>query len=90
VRLAICPRNAPKWKGRIGQVYRVGYYDRNDGLDCIWLVNDAGEYQETLDHDYLFKYFDVIQTSDEKNMYGDKRPTIGPVVSAIKRHDVAG
>src|SRR5207245_6099180 len=27
-----------------GQLYRVGYYSRQDGLDCVWLVNSHGEY----------------------------------------------
>jgi hypothetical protein len=60
----------------------VGYYSRQDGLDCIWLVNESGEYQETVDHDYLFKYFDVIQVSDEKSLYGARKPQISPVIRA--------
>jgi len=38
-----------------------------------------------VDDDYLSKYFDVIQVSDEKNLYGVKRPQIGPVIAAGKR-----
>lgn len=85
MRLAACPNDSPRWKKSLGAMYRVGYYSRRDGLDCIWLVNEAGEYQETVDHDYLSKYFDVVQTSDEKNLYGAKRPQIGPVIAASKR-----
>lgn len=85
VRLALNPAGAPRWKHSLGTIYRVGYYSRRDGLDCIWLVNEAGEYQETVDHDYLSKYFDVIQTSEEKSLYGAKRPQIDPVIAARKR-----
>lgn len=84
VRLAACPDDTPRWKKSLGQVYRVGYYSRRDGMDCIWLVNESGEYQETVDHDYLSKYFDIIQVSDEKSLYGTKRPQIGPVKAASK------
>ncbi len=85
LRLAVSPNDAPRWKKSLGAIYRVGYYSRRDGLDCIWLVNEAGEYQETVDHDYLSKYFDIIQASDEKNLYGAKRPQIGAVIAASKR-----
>lgn len=89
VRLAACPSNSPHWKKSLGAIYRVGYYSRRDGLDCIWLVNEFGEYQETVDHDYLSKFFDVIQTSDEKSLHGAKRPPIGSVVAASKRRPVS-
>jgi hypothetical protein len=82
VRLAVCPIDSPRWKKSLGAIYRVGYDSRRDGLDCIWLVNEAGEYQETVDHDYLSKYFDIIQVSDERNLYGLRRPQIGPVKAA--------
>jgi len=86
VRLVAYPKDSSRWKKSLGGIYRVGYYSRQDGLDCIWLVNEAGEYQETVDHDYLSKYFDVIQTSDERSLYGEKRPQIGPVIAAGKKY----
>ena len=86
VRLVACPPDRHLWKKTLGAIFRVGYYSRRDGQDCIWLVNESGEYQETVDHDYLWKYFDIIQTSDEKNLYGTKRPQIGPVIAARKRN----
>lgn len=85
VRLVACPNGKNVWKKSLGAIFRVGYYSRRDGMDCIWLVNESGEYQETVDHDYLSKYFDVIQVSDEKNLYGVNRPQIGPVIAAGKR-----
>lgn len=86
VRLVTCPSGRHMWKKSLGAIYRVGYYSRRDGTDCVWLVNESGEYQETVDHDYLFKYFDIIQISDEKNLYGTNRPQIGPVIAASKRN----
>jgi hypothetical protein len=85
VRLVASPKPSPRWKKNVGAIFRVGYYSRKDGLDCVWLVNESGEYQETVDHDYLSKYFDVIQISDEKNLYGMRKPPIGPVKRAWKR-----
>jgi hypothetical protein len=85
VRLAACPNGRHPWGNKLGTIFRIGYYSRRDGLDCIWLVNDSGEYQETVDHDYLFKYFDIVQVSEEKSLYGAKKPQIGSVVAASKR-----
>ena len=85
VQLAGYPPASRSWKKNLGAIFRVGYYSRTDGPDCIWLVNEDGEYQETLDHDYLARYFDVIQTSDETSLYGAKRPRIGAIIPASKR-----
>jgi|ERR1700684_3820943 hypothetical protein len=82
VRLASHPRWPGSWRQMLGQVFRIGYYGQNDGLDCIWLVNDEGKYQETIDHDYLFKYFDIIELSDEKDVFGKRRPRLGPITRA--------
>jgi hypothetical protein len=85
VRLSSAARNTPSWKKEIGRVSRIGYYSKKDGLDCIWLVNDLGEYEETLDHDFLFKYFDIIMLSDEDDLYGINRAKIPPIRKAQKR-----
>jgi hypothetical protein len=50
-----------------------------DGLDCIWLVNDQGEYEQTLDHEFLYRYFDIIQFAKHTNWHGHKRPRIPPI-----------
>ena len=68
-----------KWKGNIGKRYRVGYYSQQDGLDCIWLVNDDGEYQETVDHEFLHKFFEIELLSRERSLYGKNRPRLGPI-----------
>jgi hypothetical protein len=49
-----------------------------DGLDCIWLVNDKGEYEQTIDHDFLKKYFEVESASRERSLYGRNRRPFGP------------
>jgi len=39
-------------------------------LDCIWLVNENGTYEQTTDLAFLLKYFDLEHLSQEKNFYG--------------------
>jgi hypothetical protein len=66
-----CPKKPKRaWKKDVGKVYRIGFYGRVDGLDCIWLVDDEGEYAETVDHGFLFKHFDILVVSDETDLYG--------------------
>jgi hypothetical protein len=57
------------WRKDVARRFRIGYYSPKDGLDCIWLVNDNGEYEQTTDRKFLLKYFE-IETSDETNLYG--------------------
>jgi hypothetical protein len=71
-----------KWKGNIGKRYRVGYYSWMDGLDCIWLVNDDGKYQQTIDHEFLYKFFEIELLSKERSLYGKNRPRLGPISSS--------
>ena len=75
VRLVRADDRTPSWRNDIGREFRVGYYNPTDGLDCIWLVNEDGEYQQTTDLKFLLKYFDVEYWSQEKNLFGrGKRP----------------
>jgi len=66
-------RATGSWKAIVGRRFRVGYYSRQDGLDCIWLVNDAGEYEQTTDHQALSKYFKIVKRSKEKDFFGTNR-----------------
>jgi hypothetical protein len=66
------------WPSYEGRVFRIGYYRKNDGLDCVWLVNDEGDYQETMDQRMIQTHFEVLQLSDETDLYGVDRPVIGP------------
>jgi hypothetical protein len=70
VRLVKADRHTPTWRKDVGRRFRVGYYSRKDGLDCIWLVNEDGEYEQTTDRQSLLKYFEIERLSSEKNLYG--------------------
>ncbi|HLW97935.1 MAG TPA: hypothetical protein VKR82_04765 [Candidatus Acidoferrales bacterium] len=85
VRLSNAPRNTPRWRKDLGRIFRVGYYSRQDGLDCVWLVNDEGKYEQTTDHGDLFKYFDVIHLANEKSLYGRGKPPFPFIRPADKR-----
>jgi hypothetical protein len=50
-----------------------------DGLDCIWLVNGAGKYLQTIDHDFLQKHFEVASKCRERNVYGRNRAKLLPI-----------
>lgn len=68
-------------RGR-GRIFRIGYYGRRDGLDCIWLVNDDGEYEQTIGHDFLFTQCDIIVVSDENDLYGKNRAKLPSIRKA--------
>lgn len=61
-----------------GRRFRIGFYSWMDGLDCIWLVNGRGKYEQTIDHDFLQKYFDIESISKERSLYGKGKPQFGP------------
>ena len=68
-------------KGReVGQLYRVGYYSRQDGCDCVWLVDPDGNYDWAADHDFISRHFEVVRRSRERSLYGANRPRLGPLV----------
>jgi len=77
VRLLRADRQTPYWQKANGRQLRIGYYSRKDGLDCIWLVNENGAYEQTTDRAFLLKYFDVEQLSREKNFYGRGKRRLG-------------
>jgi hypothetical protein len=41
-------KKTPDWSIDRRRIFRIGYYNRNDGLDCIWLVNGAGDYERPI------------------------------------------
>ncbi|HEV8607342.1 MAG TPA: hypothetical protein VGQ99_18540 [Tepidisphaeraceae bacterium] len=75
VELVRTDRAAAGWRPNLGRRFRIGYYSysRNDGLDTIWLVNDAGEYEQTTDRGFLLKYFKIVKLSGEKDFFGKNR-----------------
>jgi hypothetical protein len=82
VRLARSDRETPSWRHQVGRVFRVGYYSRADGLDCVWLVNDEGKYEQATNHEFLYRYFDVIHFTDDINWYGRRRAIVLPIRAA--------
>jgi hypothetical protein len=79
VRLVKADRNTPGWRTDIGRQFRIGYYNRQDGLDCIWLVNDHGEYEQTTDREALLRHFAIESLADERNYYGTNKRKLGPL-----------
>jgi hypothetical protein len=69
VRLIRADDQAP-WKKQVGRPFREGYYNLKDGLNCIWLVNEGGEYEQTTDGKFLLKYFDIEHLSEERSLFG--------------------
>jgi len=67
------------WKADVGRVFRIGYYRQQDGLDVIWLVNDKGEYEQTTDRDFLQKYFEPVEISNESDFFGRQKPQLKPL-----------
>ncbi len=82
-REAIAPGTVVKLKDSkdwlVGRQFRIGYYSRMDGLNCVWLVNDEGFYEQTVDQRMILKEFEVITRSSEADLYGDNRPKLEPL-----------
>ena len=64
---------------QLGAVFRVGYYSRQDGPNCVWLVNNEGEYCQTWDQLTIRSNFDVVSLSEETDIFGNNRPEIEPL-----------
>lgn len=65
----------------IGQVCRIGYYCKGCGTDTIWLVDEDGNYDWTVDALFIEKFFEVVEFSKERSIYGQGRPKLGPLSS---------
>ena len=80
----IRPCSVVLWKKRprgyrgksVGQKFWIGYYCWQDGLDCVWLVNENGKSEQTIDHDFLKRHFEIVKISKERILYGKGRPPI--------------
>jgi hypothetical protein len=66
------------WLNEVGRLFRIGYYSRQDGLNCIWLVDEHGKYDQTIDHAFLDKFFKIESISKERSLYGRGRPQFEP------------
>lgn len=71
----------PACKNWAGKIFRVGYYSKQDGLDCVWLVDDDGKYGEAVDQEMIKTHFQILELSDETDLFGDNRPIIEPRVT---------
>jgi hypothetical protein len=71
-----------QWGNDQGRIFRIGYYSRQDGLNCVWLVNEAGTYEQTTDQRSIEKDFEVLKLSAETDMYGVDREVLGPISDA--------
>lgn len=89
VRLSRLWPHARRKGHKIGEIWRIGYYSRQDGLDCIWLVNSEGEYHWPADHDWLEKHFDVVMLSNESDFHGASRPVLEPFLHTASRAPAA-
>jgi hypothetical protein len=56
-----------------GEIRRVGYYSKKDGLDCIWLVDNNGNYNWTADIEFIKKHFIVFKKARNRSIYGFKK-----------------
>ncbi|HVT88659.1 MAG TPA: hypothetical protein VHD56_07405 [Tepidisphaeraceae bacterium] len=83
--LRAADEKTPDWKKDVGRKFRVGYYNRRDGLDCVWLVNEKGEYEQTTDRLSLLRYFSIEKLSRERDYYGESRPTLRPLRPARQK-----
>ncbi len=79
VRVTKVTPSEPGWTGHLGRIFRIGYYRKNDGLNCVWLVDETGKYCETVDQAMIKTHFEVLKRSDEVDLYGQDRPIIGPL-----------
>lgn len=73
VRLVSADEKNPVWRSQIGTTFRIGYYNRNDGLNTIWLVDRDGSYCQTTDLASLRKHFRIVSLASETDLYGKTR-----------------
>ena len=79
VKIVKVTREEPAWKNHKGRIFRIGYYSKQDGLDCVWLVDDDGKYREAVDQEMIETHFEILELSDETDLFGDDRSIIGPL-----------
>ncbi len=70
-----------QWGKDRGRIFRIGYYNSNDGLNCVWLVNESGEYEQGTDQKSIRKDFEVLYLSNETDFYGVDRAVLGAVTN---------
>jgi hypothetical protein len=63
--------------------FRIGYYSPKDGLNCVWLVNSEGKYEQTVDQRMIRRSFEVLTRSDEADFYGKDRPVLEALTGSL-------
>ena len=53
VKIAKVTNEEPAWTASEGKTFRIGYYRKGDGLDCVWLVDEDGRYSQTVDQEMI-------------------------------------
>ncbi len=86
VRLKKLWPHARKHGREVGQVYRLGYYCRHCGPTVVWLVDTNGEYNWTVDHDFIARFFEVVEESKERSLYGKNRATLDRLTDTDVSH----
>jgi hypothetical protein len=84
VRIIKVTADEPAWTGHMRRIFRIGYYSKQDGLDCVWLVDDDGHYTEAVDQEVIRTHFEILELSEETDLFGDSRPIIGPTVKTAE------
>jgi hypothetical protein len=79
VRLVKVDAKPRAWAKDVGRRFRIGYYNPQDGLDCIWLVNSAGEYEQTTDRKSLLRHFAIENLASTNDYFGNSSPPLGPL-----------
>jgi len=75
-------RLTANWGKNQGRVFRIGYYGTLDGLNCVWLVNETGEYERSTDQKSIDEDFEILKRSTETDLYGADRELLGPISEA--------
>jgi len=70
------------WGSHKGRIFRIGYYSRMDGLNCVWLVTETGDYERTTDQKSIDEDFEIFKLSTETDLYGADREFLGPISEA--------
>ena len=68
---------ARKQGHEIGELWRVGYYSPQDGVDVVWLVDDNGAYKWSVDNEFVAQKFYVVTPSDNPDVFGEAGPALG-------------
>ena len=68
------------WGEDQGRIFRIGYYSRQDGENCVWLVNNDGVYERTTDQKPIDEDFEVLKVSDETDLFGVHREELRPIL----------